>query len=95
MAQQGVLYQGLAILGDGAILTGLVLGAMLVFVIERKPKIAAAFAVAGAVLTFFGFMHGPAIGLGVSPTVAIGYLLMAGLFLFFDTLHMSEAPAHE
>ena len=63
MATSGVLYQGLAILGSGAILTGLVLAAIAVFVIERKFEMAAIFALAGAVLTFFGFMHGEAIGI--------------------------------
>ena len=58
----GVLYDGLHILGAGAILTGLVLAAIAVFVIERKFEMAAAFAAAGAVLTFFGFMHGEAVG---------------------------------
>jgi hypothetical protein len=31
----------------------------------------------GAVMTFFGFMHGEAIGLAVTPTVAIAYLIVA------------------
>jgi AGZA family xanthine/uracil permease-like MFS transporter len=30
------------------------------------------------VLTFFGFMHGEAIGIGESPVVALSYLLVAG-----------------
>ena len=62
MAMTGVLYDGLQVLGAGAILTGLVLAAIAVFVIERKFEMAAAFAVAGAALTFFGFMHGEAVG---------------------------------
>jgi AGZA family xanthine/uracil permease-like MFS transporter len=33
------------------------------------------------VLTFFGFMHGEAIGLAVTPTVAVAYLIVAG-FIF-------------
>jgi AGZA family xanthine/uracil permease-like MFS transporter len=38
MATNGVLYEGLAILGNGAILTGLVLAAIGVFVIERRGR---------------------------------------------------------
>src|ERR1700752_442811 len=53
LGQVGVLYQGLEVLGGGAILSGLVLGAIGVFVIERKFAEAACFAAAGAVLTFF------------------------------------------
>ena len=44
----GVLYEGLAILGNGAILTGLVLAAIGVFVVERRFMEAALFAAAGA-----------------------------------------------
>ena len=62
LAQQGVLYHGLEVMGGGAILAGLVLGAIGVFVIEREFVKASAFALAGAVLTYFGFMHGEAVG---------------------------------
>jgi AGZA family xanthine/uracil permease-like MFS transporter len=77
----GVLYQGLATLGGGAIVTGLVLAAIGAFVIDKKFANAAAFAAAGAVLTFFGFMHGESIGLAVTPTVAIAYAMVAA-FLY-------------
>jgi adenine/guanine/hypoxanthine permease len=77
LSKSGVLYRGLEVLGGGAILGGLVLGAIAVFVIERKFYKAAAFALAGGALTFFGFMHGEAIGVGQSPTVAVSYLLVS------------------
>jgi AGZA family xanthine/uracil permease-like MFS transporter len=80
MAGEGVLFHGLEILGGGAALGGLVLGAMAVYVIDRKLWAASAFAGAGAVLTFFGLMHGERIGLNQSPGVALGYVFMA-LFL--------------
>src|SRR3977135_4395689 len=54
LGQVGVLYHGLEVLGGGAILTGLILGAVGAFVIEKRFQEAAAFAAAGAVLTFFG-----------------------------------------
>jgi AGZA family xanthine/uracil permease-like MFS transporter len=80
---QGVLYRGLEVMGGGSILTGLVLGAIGVFVIERDFAKAAAFALAGAVLTYFGFMHGEAVGigggLGVSPAVALAYVVVAAM----------------
>ena len=92
MAQSGVLYHGLEVMGGGAILTGLVLGAIAVFVIERKFTNAAGFALAGAVLTYFGFMHGEAVGigsygLGVTPSVALAYAIVAA-FLYA----LSRAP---
>jgi len=81
LGQTGVLYQGLAVLGEGAILGGLILGAIAAFVIDRAFAKAAAFALAGAVLTFFGFMHSEAIGVAQMPAVAASYLMIA-VFLY-------------
>src|SRR5947207_13842927 len=82
LPQQGVLYHGLEVMGGGSILAGLVLGAIGVFVIERDFAKAGAFALSGAVLTYFGFMHGEAVGvgsgLGVTPAVALAYAVVAG-----------------
>ena len=85
LPQQGVFYQGLEVMGGGSILGGLILGAIGVFIIERDFEKASAFALVGAVLTYFGFMHGEAVGigggLGVTPAVAFAYAVMAaGLF---------------
>ena len=60
LGNNGVLYAGLKVMGGGSILTGLVLAAIGAFVIDKKFIDASAFALAGAVLTFFGFMHGEA-----------------------------------
>ena len=81
LGQAGVLYHGLEVLGGGAILGGLVLGAIAVFIIERQLAKAAAFAAAGAALTFFGFMHGEQIGLGKSLPLGFSYLGFAAVLL--------------
>ena len=84
LPQQGVLYHGLEVMGGGSILAGLVLGAIGVFVIDREFNKAAAFALAGAVMTYFGFMHGESVGigggLGVTPGVALAYAVVAAGF---------------
>jgi AGZA family xanthine/uracil permease-like MFS transporter len=81
LGSMGVLYHGLEVMGGGAILSGLVLAAITVFVIEREFVKASAFAAAGAALTFFGFMHGEQIGIAVTPAVAIAYAIVAaGLY---------------
>lgn len=85
LPQQGVFYHGLEVMGGGSILGGLVLGAIGVFIIERDFEKASAFALVGAILTYFGFMHGEAVGIGggfgVTPAVALAYAVMAaGLF---------------
>jgi AGZA family xanthine/uracil permease-like MFS transporter len=93
MGTNGVLYHGLEVLGAGAILTGLVLAAIGVFVIERQFEKAAAFAAAGAVLTFFGFMHGEAVGVAVTPSVAAAYLMVAGFLYACARLEWSRPDA--
>jgi AGZA family xanthine/uracil permease-like MFS transporter len=90
MSVNGVLYDGLATLGAGAILSGLVIGAIAVFLIDHKPRLAAAYALAGAILSYFGFIHGSQVGFGVSPTIALGYLLMAALCYGFSYLPYEE-----
>jgi AGZA family xanthine/uracil permease-like MFS transporter len=100
LGQVGVLYHGLQVLGGGSILTGLVLGAVGVFIIERWFAAAAAFAFSGAVLTYFGFMHGEAVGigasgLGVTPSVAIAYLIVAAFLLALSRAPEMAASARE
>src|SRR5258706_3232734 len=77
LAQVGVLYHGLEVLGSGAILVSLILAAIAASMIDRDFVKAGAFAGAGAVLTFFGFMHAEAIGIGKTPVVALSYLAVA------------------
>ena len=88
LGQVGVLYQGLEVLAGGAILAGMVLGAIGAFVVDRKYAEASYFAAAGAVLTFFGFMHSETVGFAVTPSVALAYGMVAA-FLYA----LSRMPA--
>ena len=95
MAGNGVLYEGMAKLGGGAILSGLVLGAIAVFLLDGKPKLASAYALAGAVLSYFGFLHAEAVQFGnhgLPTDITVGYLLVAALcyaFSYFPREQMS------
>ena len=77
LAGTGVLYHGLELLGGGSVLAGMVLGAMAAFIIEKRLKTAAFTAFIGAALSYIGLIHGTHLGLGVSPVVALGYVLFA------------------
>ena len=96
LSQNGVLYQGLSVMGGGAVLTGMVLGAITVFIIEREYQKAAIFAFAGSVLTFFGLMHGEAVDIAQTPAVAASYLFVT-VFLFGVAKYANTAlkPAEE
>lgn len=81
MKNNGVLYEGLHVLGGGATLGGMMLGAIAVFIIDRQFLKAAGFTFAAAALTFFGLMHGEHIGIMQSPTVAFSYVMVSGFLL--------------
>ncbi len=100
MAGNGVIYRGLEIVGGGSILGGLILGAITVFIIDRQFMKASGFALAGAILTFLGFMHGEEIGFNMTPRVAISYVIVSGILLACACLIepaevMVEEPEHE
>jgi AGZA family xanthine/uracil permease-like MFS transporter len=64
------------------------------------PRAALLGTLAGAVLTYFGFMHGNAVGvghgLGVTPSVALSYLIVAGfLFMLARAPVIIDAPAKQ
>jgi AGZA family xanthine/uracil permease-like MFS transporter len=77
----GVVYQGMALFGGGATLAGLMLGAIAVFVIDRQFERAAIYCGIAAVLAFFGFINGTALGWDNSGPVALGYLVLAAVVL--------------
>jgi AGZA family xanthine/uracil permease-like MFS transporter len=89
LGQVGVLYHGLEVLGGGAILVSLILAAIAASMIDRDFRKAGGFAVAGAVLTFFGLMHSEAIGLAKTPLVALSYLGVA--VILFAIAQKAEA----
>jgi AGZA family xanthine/uracil permease-like MFS transporter len=99
LAQVGVLYDGLAVLGGGATLAGIILGAITVYIIDRAFEKAAAFALAGTILTFFGFIHGAeGIGINSSPTVAVSYLGVAAILFYlakYAEFHPVAMDMHE
>ena len=95
LAQTGVLYHGLSVLGGGAILGGLMLGAITVFIIDRDFVKAGAFSLASAAMTFFGFMHGEAIGIGQTPTVAFAYLMVACVLFACAKFSLADHRAPE
>ena len=95
LMQVGVLYHGLEVMGGGAILGGLMLGAIGAFIIDRAFTKAAGFAAAAGVLSFFGFMHGEAIGIGQSPLVTVAYLGCAAVLFGCSKLATVTAPQED
>jgi adenine/guanine/hypoxanthine permease len=91
LAGTGVIYNGLASLGSGSVLAGMVLGAMAAFIIDRKLTHAAVTAFVGAVLSYIGLIHGAQLGWGASPAVALGYALFGVVCLLAGTQQKEPA----
>jgi AGZA family xanthine/uracil permease-like MFS transporter len=88
----GVVFEGLKTLGEGAVLVGMVLGAIAVFLIDRKFLWAAAYATFGALLTAVGLMHGEEVEFFADLEVALGYAFLAIVCVAF---HFLGAPERE
>ena len=94
LAQSGTLYHGLSVLGGGPTLAGVTLGAITVCIIDQELNKAGIFALVGAFLTFFGFIHAEAIGFDQSPAVAFSYLgVSAILFACAKYAVLTPQPA--
>jgi AGZA family xanthine/uracil permease-like MFS transporter len=98
MSQVGIMYNGLAILGAGSILSGVILGSVTTYIVERDFSKASGFALAGALLTSFGLMHGEEVDPSriQNPGVVLAYVVVAGvLFACHRFAAVAGAPAED
>lgn len=77
---QGVNYLGHQALSQGAIISGLIWGAIVAYLIDSNFLRAFYFALGGAFLTLTGFIHSPRIFIHFSPAAA-GYFIIAAILL--------------
>lgn len=82
LAQQGIHWAGHQILSQGAIVTGLIWGALVAYLIDRKILLSAGFAFGGAFLTLIGVIHGPKLG-WYPNSIAASYALLGLVILVF------------
>ena len=85
----------MAMLGGGAILAGMVLGAIAAFVIDRDFRSAVIYCVAGALLSAIGFIHGTQLEITrTTLMMALGYLVL-GAVIWILTRGEAAAPVPE
>ncbi len=82
-ANAGLVYEGTILLGGGAILAGMVLGAIVAFIIDKKFLPAAIYCFVGAALGFVGLIHAESVGWNVGGQIALGYLFAGIILLVF------------
>ena len=83
LVDAGVIYDGMKLLGQGAVLVGVLLGAITCFVIDRRFYAASAVALVAAALSFIGLINAYSVGVNAAPSVTIGYILLAGILASF------------
>ena len=75
----GVMWNGVPGVKAGAIIIGILLGTMTVFIIEKQLHKVGVTALVGYVLACFGFIHSAQLGFYPTSLFAIGYLIIAVL----------------
>lgn len=79
LVDSGVIYDGMKLLGQGAVLVGVLLGAIACFVIDRKLYAASITSLIAAALTFVGLINAYEVGFNANPQATLGYLFLAAL----------------
>jgi len=90
LAKSSVLYNGMTILSNGAIITSMIIASVAVYAIDHKFNLAAIYSLAGAVFAFFGLIHASKIGVGAANGHVIGYLILAALFFVMHFVSVKE-----
>ncbi len=75
-------------LGQGAMFSGIILGAITVYIIDQNFKKAAIFSFIGAVLSYIGLMHAPQLTLGAAYDYVLAYILIG---VFFSSYAIKNA----
>jgi AGZA family xanthine/uracil permease-like MFS transporter len=90
LTNAGLVYHGLHVLGQGAVLAGIVFGAIVTFILERQLFRAAVAAGAGAALSWIGLLHSEKVQWAANPQVALGYLLLGAVLVGIAVLRRGE-----
>jgi AGZA family xanthine/uracil permease-like MFS transporter len=82
MINYGVVWKGVVAMHSGAIITSILWASVVAFIIDRRLDKAALGFLVAALLAFFGFIHSPALVMGMgtmSFPYAVGYVLAAAV----------------
>lgn len=90
LLQQGAHYEGQLALSQGAIITGLVWGAIVASVIDGDFKNAGGFSLAAAVMSAVGIIHASSLHLPEFNGIVIGYFIVAAFLLIYPRIAKVE-----
>ena len=90
LLQQGAHFEGHLALSQGAILTGLIWGAIVASVIDGNFRNAGGFALAAFGMSLVGIIHAASLHWPAFSGVAVGYLIAAGFLFIYPIFHRDE-----
>jgi AGZA family xanthine/uracil permease-like MFS transporter len=95
LLQQGAHFEGHLALSQGAILTGLIWGAIVASVIDGNFRNAGGFALAAAAMSLVGVIHGASLHWPELSGVTAGYLIAAAFLLIYPIFHREDDQAQD
>lgn len=81
-------------LGEGSMFTGIILGAILAFILDDEYTKAAITSFAGAILSALGFMHSPRLALFYRPQFVLAYVVVAVTLVILKYIY-KKTPEEE
>ena len=79
LSHAGVMWNGVPAVKAGAIIIGLIWGAALAFIIDKRLDKTAIILFIGAILSLFGFIHRAALGFAWNSPFTWSYIIAAAL----------------
>lgn len=95
LLQQGAHFQGHLALSQGAILTGLIWGAIVASVIDGNFRNAGGFALAACAMSLIGIIHSASLHWPIFSGVSMGYLIAAAFLYIYPMFHKDEDLVNE
>ena len=90
LLQQGAHFEGHLALSQGAILTGLIWGAIVASVIDGRFRNAGGFALAAFIMSLVGIVHSASLHMPVFSGVSLGYLIAAVFLFVYPMFHKND-----
>ena len=94
LLMEGAHYEGHLALSQGAIITGLIWGAIVADVIDGRFKNAGGFAIAAAVMSSIGIIHSYTLQMPQFDGITIGYLIIGAFMLIYPAFAPKEDLEH-
>jgi len=84
LSSGGLEYEGMAILGAGAIIVSMIWSSITVLIIDRKLVKAAGVALTASIISFFGIIHAESVGIAANLDISAAYLIISILFIVIN-----------